>query len=110
MTLFQVIEEVKPKGPLKRSWIRIFEEASARDDGDDDEGQVLDLQHLKSGWQVLGTSISHIMLRLNSTCGAGSMEPARTWWHFALLLPCLGLDPQPKPVRADDTSFAGLID
>ncbi|KAK9826070.1 hypothetical protein WJX74_010164 [Apatococcus lobatus] len=44
----EVVEDVKPKGRLKRSWKRIFEEASARVEG---EGQEQPLSHLKSGWQ-----------------------------------------------------------
>lgn len=49
----QVPEELVQKGPLKRSWNRVFEEASARVAGDNDDRQSQQLLTLKSGWQVL---------------------------------------------------------
>ncbi len=49
--MFQVLEEIKPHVPLKRSWVRIFEEAVERNE-EEEEGPNTDLQHLKSGWQV----------------------------------------------------------
>ena len=74
----------KPKAPLKRSWLCIFEEASAWVEGGE-WGQPKDLQHLKSGWQVRALQPAIVICEDLMKVGLGTLRsmPGPLCTHLA---------------------------